>query len=77
MVKVNWQDEALDAIQSLTIREVLSKQGAVNLPLSVVSGLECSDQEAGHSPVSLEIRMSTMVWFMNANIQAEREKNKS
>jgi len=76
MVKVNWQDEALDAIQSLTIRGMLTKQETVNLSLSVVSGLECSDREAGHCPVSSEIRMSTAAWFMNANRRAEMEIDK-
>jgi len=76
MVKVNWQDEALDAIQDMTIQEVLVKQETVNLSLSVVSGLECSDQAAGHCPVSSEIRMSTTAWFMNANRRAEMEIDK-
>jgi len=73
MVKVNWQDDLLDVIQDMTLRRVLVKQETVDLSLSIVSGLECSDREAGHCPVSSEIRMSTTACFMNANRRAERE----
>jgi len=77
MIKINWQDDILDIIQGLTIQEKLTKQDTVNFSLSVVSGLQCSDQVAGHCPVSSEIRMSTAAWFMNANRQADRELNKT
>ena len=73
MIKVNWQDDLLDTIQELVIKEVLTKQEIVNLSLSIMSGMECSDQKVGHYPVSSDIRLKTKLHFINVNREYEQK----
>ena len=74
MIKVNWQDDLLNTIQELVIKEVLTKQEIVNLSLSIMNGVECSDQKVGHCPVSSNIRIETGKWFMCVNREYEFER---